>query len=68
MVLMGALPPVASWPEWVQIVVIVPTGLLASYMCWIWWPGTGRMWRRFGFLLAYLLLFFAILYFVFGWK
>jgi hypothetical protein len=28
----------SDWPHWLQMLVLVPHGLLASVMCWIWWP------------------------------
>jgi len=68
MVLIGHLPPVQTWPTWVQTLVIGPNAILLGVLTWLWWPKTKREWRRFGYVYAYLLAFFGILYFVFGWK
>jgi len=32
------------------MLILVPHGLLASVMCWIWWPKSAREWKRFGLL------------------
>ena len=65
---MPHLPPVETWPECVQILVIGPNALLLGILTWVWWPKTNREWKRFGYVFAYLIVFFAVLYFVFGWK
>jgi len=56
----------SDWPHWLQALVLVPHGLLASVMCWIWWPKSEKGWTRFGLLCGYLILFFSIMHFVFG--
>lgn len=45
-----------DWPLWLQLLLGVPHAVLASVMCWLWWPKTDKEWRLFGFLVAYLLL------------
>ena len=56
----------SDWPHWLQMLVLVPHGLLASVMCWIWWPKSEKEWTRFGLLCEYLILFFSIMHFAFG--
>jgi CHASE2 domain-containing sensor protein len=62
------LRKVSEWPMWLQWLILVPNGLLASVMCWVWWPKSDREWRRFGILAAYLIAFYSTLYLVFGFK
>jgi hypothetical protein len=39
--------------------------MLASIALWLWWPKSDKEWKKFGFVLAYLLLFIAVMHFVF---
>ena len=45
--------------------VVAPHGILASVALWLWWPKSDKEWKRFGFAVAYLLLFVAVMHFVF---
>jgi hypothetical protein len=47
----------ADWPQWLQTLVLVPHGILASVACWWWWPKSDKEWRKFGFVAAYLIAF-----------
>ena len=58
----------SDWPEWLKVLVLVPHGLLASVACWLWWPKSEKGWRRFGFVLAYLLAFLLVMRYVFQLK
>ena len=63
-----SVTPFSEWPQWLQILIFLPHGLLASFMCWLWWPKSDRSWRRFGFLALYLLVFLLVMHYVFGLK
>jgi uncharacterized membrane protein YdjX (TVP38/TMEM64 family) len=56
----------SDWPVWLQTVVFVPHGLLASAMLWLWGPKSGRSWMWFGILAGYLLVFLAVMHFAFA--
>jgi len=58
----------STWPEWLKVLVLVPHGLLASVACWLWWPKSEKGWRRFGFVAAYLLVFYVVMRYVFQMK
>ena len=58
----------SNWPEWLKVLVLVPHGILASVACWLWWPKSEKGWRRFGFAVAYLLLFYVVMRYVFQMK
>lgn len=62
------MAPFPAWPKWLQFVVVAPNALLAAFACWVWWPKSDREWRRFGLVAAYLVVFFSILHFVFGFR
>ncbi len=47
------------------MLIMVPHALLAGYACWAWWPKTDREGRKFGWVMAYLIAFFSVMYFVF---
>jgi len=55
-----------DWPLWLQILVLVPHGVLGWVMFWLWWPKDNKGWKRFGILAAYLVLFYLVMHFVFG--
>jgi hypothetical protein len=57
-----------DWPHWLQVVVIVPHGLLGMFATLVWWPKSDRGWRRLGFVAAYLLIFYCVMHFVFQAK
>lgn len=57
--------PYSDWPGWLQVLIMAPNALLAGYTCWAWWPKSSREWRKFGFVLAYLVVFFSAMVFVF---
>jgi hypothetical protein len=59
------ITPYSDWPHWLQLVVVIPNGLLAGFMMWVWWPKSNRGWNRFGWLAAYLLIFWFVMFFVF---
>jgi len=43
-------------------------GILASVACWLWWPKSEKGWRRFGFVVPYLLVFLVVMRYVFQMK
>jgi hypothetical protein len=47
------------------MLVMVPNALLAGYAFWAWWPKSKREWNRFGWVMAYLIVFFSVMIFVF---
>lgn len=57
--------PYSAWPTWLQFLVVVPNALLAAYTCWAWWPKSENEWSRFGWVTAYLVVFFSVMIFVF---
>jgi hypothetical protein len=58
----------SEWPQWLQILVLLPHSLLGSFMLWLWWPKADKEWRKFGFVLLYLIIFFLVMHYVFGFK
>jgi hypothetical protein len=54
-----------DWPQWLQTLVLVPHGILASVACWWWWPKSDKEWRKFGFVAAYLIAFLLVMHYVF---
>ena len=58
----------SNWPEWLKVLVLVPHGILASVACWLWWPKSEKGWRSFGFVVAYLLVFYLVMRYVFQMK
>ena len=62
------ITPYSEWPRWLQILVLAPNGLLLGIACWIWWPKTDREWRKFGFVMLYLIAFYLVMVFVFHFR
>jgi CHASE2 domain-containing sensor protein len=62
------IPKFAEWPQWLQWLVIAPNGLLLGIATWLWWPKDERGWRRFGVVLAYLVVFYLVMIYVFDFK
>ena len=60
--------PFAKWPTWLQMLVVAPHGILAAISLYWWWPKSEREWRRFGFVLAYLVVFYLVMRYVFAFK
>jgi len=60
-----AMPRYSDWPLWLQVLVVAPHGLLLSAALWLWWPMSEKDRKKFGIVLAYLLLFVAVMHFVF---
>jgi hypothetical protein len=54
-----------NWPEWLQVLVILPHSILGFVATWLWWPKTDKGWRKFGFVAAYLFLVFLVMRYVF---
>jgi len=59
------MPQFADWPYWLQLLVVVPHGILAAVAAWLWWPKTPETWRKFGIVAAYLLVFLLVMRYVF---
>jgi len=55
----------SAWPLWLQVVVLVPHGLLGFAAFWFWWPKSKEEWRKFGFVAGYLFVVFLVLRYVF---
>jgi hypothetical protein len=32
----------SDWPGWLRVMVLAPHGVLASVMCWVWWPKSDK--------------------------
>jgi hypothetical protein len=47
----------SDWPTWLQALVLAPHVVLGFTAVWLWWPKSGKEWRKFGFVAAYLLNF-----------
>jgi hypothetical protein len=60
--------PYSDWPGWLQVLIGAPNALLAGYACWAWWPESKREWNKFGFVMAYLVVFFLVMRFVFHFR
>lgn len=60
------LTPVSHWPSWVQMLVFGPHAILMAILTWVWWPKSNKEWKRFGLVFAYLVVFYLVMYFVFG--
>jgi phosphoglycerol transferase MdoB-like AlkP superfamily enzyme len=59
------ITPFSEWPKWLQVLVIVPHGLLGFIATWFWWPKSKKGWNRFGIVAVYLLMFYLVMRFVF---
>ena len=59
------MTPFSEWPHWLQFIVVFPNVLLGFVATWLWWPKTGKSWRKFGFVALYLLCFYLVMHFVF---
>ena len=55
----------SDWPKWLQLLVVAPHCVLLFVAVWLWWPKSDEDRRRFGFVFAYLLVFFLVMHFVF---
>ena len=60
------LTPVSQWPSWAQMLVFGPHAALMGFLLWYWWPKTNKDWRRFGIAFAYLVVFYLVINYVFG--
>jgi hypothetical protein len=47
---------------------MAPNALLLGFACLAWWPKSNREWRKFGFVLAYLAIFFSVMILVFHFR
>jgi hypothetical protein len=54
-----------DWPHWLQMLVVVPHGILGFMATILWWPKSKEGWRKFGFVATYLLLFYLVMRYVF---
>lgn len=57
--------PYPEWPTWLQWLVMVPNCLLMGWALWGWWPKSKQEWRKFSWVLVYLIAFFSMMIFVF---
>ena len=60
------LTPVSRWPCWVQMLVFGPHAILMAILLYFWWPKSNKEWKRFGLAFAYLVVFYLVMRFVFG--
>jgi hypothetical protein len=58
----------SDWPTWLQYLVVLPHGALAAVAFWLWWPKSDAGWRKFGFVVAYLLVWLFVMRYVFDMK
>jgi hypothetical protein len=59
------IAPYNDWPKWLQALVMVPHCALAGILMYKWWPKTKADWRKFEITLAYLIVFFLVMHYVF---
>ena len=57
---------VADWPVCLQFVVFGPHAILAGILMWVWWPTSDKGLRRFAILAAYLVAFYLVMHYYFG--
>jgi hypothetical protein len=50
---------------WLQVLVLVPHGVLGFVAFWFWWPKSKKEWHRFGLVAGYLLMVYLVLRYVF---
>jgi hypothetical protein len=48
------------------MLVFGPHAALMGFLLWYWWPKTNKDWRRFGIAFAYLVVFYLVINYVFG--
>jgi len=58
----------SQWPVWLQVLVLVPHGVLGWAAFWLWWPKSKKEWRRFTLVAVYLFGVFLVLRYVFDFK
>ena len=51
---------------WLQILVMGPHGVLLGFTAWVWWPKSDEGWRRFGLVMAYLVVFYLVMHYEFA--
>jgi len=51
---------VANWPFWLQMLVLLPHGVLLLVLVWFWWPKSGRDLLRWFACFVYLLVFYFV--------
>jgi hypothetical protein len=56
----------SNWPVWLKIVVMGPNGLLVWFIAVPWFPKSKKQWKWIGIAIAYLVVFFLVMHFVFG--
>jgi len=59
------ITPYADWPRWLQVAVMLPNCVLFYFAMYVWWPKTEREWRKLEMALAYLIVSFLVLIYVF---
>jgi hypothetical protein len=62
------ITPYSDWPGWLQFVVMAPNVVLVAITCWVWWPRSDREWNKFGLVMAYLVVFYLVMKFVFRFR
>jgi hypothetical protein len=62
------MPKYSDWPEWLQVLVIVPHGVLLFVATWLWWPKSNEGWRWFIYVLGYLMVFYLVMRYAFGFS
>jgi hypothetical protein len=55
----------SDWPGWLQTLVVLPHAILGFVATLLVWPKSTEGWRKFGFVAAYLLVFYLVMRFVF---
>lgn len=55
----------SEWPQWFQILILVPHSILGFVAFWLWWPKSDEGWRKFLIVNAYLLVFYLVMHFGF---
>ena len=47
---------------------VPPNVVLVAITCWVWWPRSDREWNKFGLVMAYLVVFYLVMKFVFRFR
>jgi hypothetical protein len=58
------ITPFVQWPIWLRYLVYLPNAALIAFLM-LWWPKNDKQWRRFGFMMLYLIFFLCVMHFMF---
>jgi hypothetical protein len=58
----------SDWPLWLQIVVVVPHGILGFIAFWLWWPRSRNERNKFLIVAVYLFAFYLVMRYLFHFR